>query len=619
MILNNNKLLWQFTLAVIALTLSRSRVYSSVTADSDSDSKESNPPTRIAIIGGGISGSFAAKYLSDYDVGCSLDITVFDPPPSKSNQGSRVSSYALEDGTVVEAGASIMFGGNKLVNEMIEGSTEMVDDEGNDATLQKIKPHSNGVDSDDPEIRDGLGVYGGTSDTSPTFPLLLSNKTDDEKTSTMLWRYNLDLWRINKATQAALESFAAIYVHLDNTDDDSSFFESPNDIWEAVGLSQAASVSFEEYLEGIGVASGLTWWRKLLENSMGEQGLVQSELYEPINICNNNQINSQMTGLAGLVNSAAATGDLFALKGGNQKIIASAFDQAAKNREKSCSASRDASPIKRMPVQIQTLVSSDFKQSIELFDETGNLVDLNPYDIVVVAAPLQFSGIEFMGKGSVFDDGLLYYLPLNEMVDSDNSDANLHDHIHSLGGDHHLPSSAKRSYTQVVTTFVANGNLNPAYFQLDEREDLPRSMLFTEEGRKQTGLSSISQITRDVYKVFSSSELSPQLVHDIFGEGAYIERTKVWGGSRGGATPAFDGAGEASESTRFLLYNGGQQEEDDEQPSAETSAIYYTNAMESAVSAIEIAAIGSKSVAKLIARRLGLVHPRTGNPNGEEL
>ena len=606
----------RISLGVIALTLGGNWAGYSVSA-----SEESKPSKRIAVIGGGISGSFVTKYLSDYDADCSLDITVFDPPPSKNNQGSRVSSHALADGTVVELGASIVFGGNKLVNEMIEGSVGIVDEDGNDEELRKTKPHSDGVDSDDPEIRNGLGIFNGkTSTNTSSFPLLLSNMADDEKTRTMLWRYNLDLWRIDRATKAALESFDAIYGHLDNIEDESSFFESANDIWEAVGLSKAASLSFEEYLDSIGVGSSVAWWRKLLD-TYSEQGLVQKELYEPINICNNNQINSQMTGLAGLVNSAAATGDLYAVEGGNDRLISSAFRQAIRNREEKCpeKSNLESSQIKKRPIQIETLVSLDSQQKIELFDSDGKLVDPKPYDIVIVATPLQFSGIQFMGKGSLFDEALLYNLPLNEMVDSENSDANKHEHLHSLGGEHHLPSSARRPYTQVITTFIANGVLQPSYFQVEDGNILPRSILFTEAGQNLTGLSSIGQITRDVYKVFSSTELSIELVKTIFGENARIEHTKVWGGSRGGATPSFNGAGEASKSTEFLLYNGGRQQDDDRGPSAKSSAIYYTNGMESAVSAIEIAAIGSKSVSKLVARQLGLVHPKRSKTNGEEL
>ena len=618
-----NKILLKLALGVIALNLRCGRSRFSVNA-ARSESKESKP-TRIAVIGGGISGSFVTKYLTDYDLDCSLDITVFDPPPSKDNQGSRVASYTLHDGTVIETGGSIIFGGNKLVNDMIDGSIGLVDENGIDESLQKTLPHTDGADSDDPETKNGLGVYDGTSKTGSPFPLLLTNMDDDAKTSTMLWRYNLDLYLVNRAMEAAQESFNNIYEYLENTEDESLFFDSPNDIWVALGLSHLASVSFEQYLEEIGVISYSTLW-KTLKNMvrkpwlLGEQGAVESEFYEAVNICNNNQLNSEMTGLAALVNAAASTGDFFAIEGGNKKLISSAFQQATRNRETTCSAENDSNStkIKKFPTKIQTLVSVDFEQKIELFGEDGKIVDLTPYDIVVVATPLQFSGIEFMGKGSVFDQGLLYYLPLNEMVDSENSNANLHEHIHSLGGDHHLPSSAKRPFTQVITTLVANGDIKPSYFQLEEGTDLPRSILFTKQGREQTGISSISQITRDVYKVFSSAELSLEVVRDVFGDEAYVEYSKVWGGRKGGATPSFHGAGEASKSTQFLLYNGGRQDDEDKDIS-KTHAIYYTNAMESAVSAIEIAAIGSKSVAKLIARRLGMINPKKMNTNGEEL
>ena len=621
-----------------------------VVAATDPEEEESSSArTRIAVIGGGISGSFVTKYLTDYDTDCSLDITVFDPPPSEDHQGSRVASHVLPDGTVVEKGAFIVFGGNRLVNEMIEGSVAAAaasspgGDDDDDRILRKTKPHSDGVDSDDPEIRTGLGVFdgidkaratgGGEAPGKTAFPILLNGMTVEEQTSFMLWRYNLDLYRIDRATKAAAESFDAIYGLLSNTDDASSFFDSPNDIWEALGLSHLANVSFADYLEEIGAGPSVAWWRRLLEFStlVPQQGIVGTEFYEPINICNNNQVNAEMTALAGLVNSAASSGALFAVEGGNDRLIESAFWQASKNREKACSSS--SSTIKHNPTRIQTLVSSDFRQKIELFDTDGKVVDSLPYDLVVVATPLQFSGIEFMGKGSVFDESTLYYLPLNEMVDGESSDANLHQHIHALGGDLHLPSSAKRPYTDVVTTFVARADLQPGYFfgttdggggggnGEDALPELPRSILLTKDGRDRTGgISSIGQITRDVYKVFSSSELSETVVREIFGAEAYIEHVTVWGGPRGGATPAFAGAGEASRSTEFLLYNGGRLEDDNDiHRHVGNHAIYYTNAMESAVSAIEIAAIGAKSVAKLLARRLGLVTPSDGRGPGDEL
>lgn len=250
----------------------------------DSGGEQDSQKKTIAIIGGGISGSFAAKYLADYDNDCALDITIFSSPKgSPGDQGSRVSSLQLDDGRTVELGASIIFDGNELVNEMIDGDEELV----------KVKPHSSGaIEGEYIEVRtekDGMGIYDG--DSEKPFPLLVTNMTADEKKKAVIWRYNLDLWRINQATTNALQSFSSIYDLLKSMDEN-SFFESPNDVWRAVGLSRPASMSFDAYLDEIGVSSSISWWRNLI----GGQGVMRSELYTAMNICNNNQINSQMTG-----------------------------------------------------------------------------------------------------------------------------------------------------------------------------------------------------------------------------------------------------------------------------------------------------------------------------------
>ena len=245
---------------------------------------EKQSQKRVAIIGGGISGSFAAKYLADYDDECLLDITIFKPPDGLAeNQGSRVSSMDLNDGTTVELGASIIFEGNKLVNEMIDG----------DGDLMKVEPHSSlplGEECVEKCRKDGMGIYDG-GDIDKPFPLLLANMTSVEKRNALLWRYNLDLWRINRATMKALDSFKRIYDLLESMDEN-SFFSSPNDVWRAVGLDHSASLSFESYLDEIGVSSGSSWWRSLISG----QGVMRSELYTAMNICNNNQVNTQMTG-----------------------------------------------------------------------------------------------------------------------------------------------------------------------------------------------------------------------------------------------------------------------------------------------------------------------------------
>ena len=202
------------------------------------------------------------------------------------------------------------------------------------------------------------------------------------------------------------------------------------------------------------------------------------------------------------------------------------------------------------------------------------------------------------------------------MVDGDATDSNANDHGHESalkGG--HLPDSTVRPYTQVVTTVVSNAKLNKSYFFIDSDIPTPKALLFTEKGKQETGISSIGRIASDIFKVFSSNELSMETISSIFGNDAHVEYVKVWGDKNGGATPDFNGGGDSSYATQFLLYEGGHGENSFDDDS---SALYYVNSMESAVSAIEISAIGAKVVSKLVARRLQLLQP-TNDSKGEEL
>lgn len=563
--------------------------------EAKSTSKEEQ--IKIAIIGGGVSGNFAAKYLSDYDTKCLFDITIFEAPPDNVNdQGSRVASSILKDGTIVELGASIIYDGNKLVNEMISG----------DENLEKDTPHSPGRELSNEEksqLRKGMALFQGLEQ-EKKWAFNTANMASDEIISLFKYRYNIDLYKVRKATNQALESFNLIYDLLDSNHE-ATFFDSPNDIWRAVGLSHAASVSYDDYLDYLGVSRHVSWWKRIF----GEQGILRSELHTAMNICNNNQLNSQMTGLAGLVNSAAAMGKLFSIKGGNNKLLQSAYNQAKQKHDVYCQRENiyGESMIRKEMKRIKTFVSN-FDAGSELFDGDGK--SIGTFDIVILASPLQFSGINFLGKGSMFDSSVLHSISLNEMVDSENSDANEHGHKAALGS--HLPSSATRSYTQVVTTVISNAKLNHSEISL-EKDQIPRSILFTEAGRESLGISSIGQISSDVYKIFSSEELSRDTVSKLFGSEAKVDIVKIWGGKNGGATPAFNGAGEASFSTRFKLYDGGHGASS----YAEGAALYYTNAMESAVSAIEISAIGAKMVAKLVARQFDLIPSQSVSQSDE--
>ena len=321
--------------------------------------------------------------------------------------------------------------------------------------------------------------------------------------------------------------------------------------------------------------------------------------------------------MAGLVNFVASKGDLFAVKGGNHKLVQSAFNQAKSNYAKTCSSDSDGKVV-HVPKRIKTVVSDFDTKGMELFDTDGKR--LGEYDIVIIAAPLQFSDISFMTRGSMFDTNVLHPMPLNGMVDSNDEDLNANDHGHKAAfPSGSLPDSAFRPYTQVVTTVVSNAKLNKSYFTIDDKI-APRSILFTVKGREESGLSSIGQISIGVYKVFSSEELTKDKLSSIFGNDVKVEYVKVWGGNgnnkNGGATPDFNGGGDSSFSTQFLLYDGGHGVGSFDENG---SALYYVNSMESAVSAIEISAIGALAVSKLVAQRLNLVQPIDDSASGEEL
>jgi len=367
-------------------------------------------------------------------------------------------------------------------------------------------------------------------------------------------------------------------------------------------------------------------------------------MYEAMNMVNNGKNNRQMTALAGLVNFAASTGSLFAIDGGNDQFMPHAIRQASAQRNRSCKGSSSTTqtdtPIIQIPQKIQTLLSKPDKQGMDLFLADGTLV--GTYDIVILAAPLQFCGVNFLVQGSLFDSEVLSPMPLNGLVDGDTDDANEHGHRVAIGGgEGHLPDSAKRRYTEVFTTVISGGILNASYFDLDhtasdddeDEEDtgLPRSIIFTERGRERLGFTSISQITADtgVYKMFSPSELSDMHLKIAFGSSVTVEHVEMWGGDRGGATPDFNGGvGTSSTSTQFLLYDGehglGGGEGDDrgndgDRDRGAAPALYYVNAMEASVSAIEISAIGAKAVSKLVARRLGIITPEIIDEKGEDL
>ena len=528
---------------------------------------------RIAVIGGGISGSFVTKYLTDYVSASNAtnwdEIVVLDPQPVRGpisvdddaighdGQGSRVTTLQLRDGSLIELGASIGYRGFHLVIDMMR-----------QAGLQPTKPFATGQpqEDDDPNLRSGLGIFDGPGQ----WPLLTSQSSSFYSKLQLLYRYNWDLWQVNRLCQHAQEAFAEIPKLLA---DATTFAVSPAELWEQVGLSKMVQVSFDALLDH-------TLRKPRLK--LPGQGSIRDELLTAINLVNYNQDNAHVNGIVGLGSFAASTGGLFSVEGGNCRLIPAALELAK----------QQVPTVRELAERVTTVVGNVDGFTLFAGDE-----DLGRFDLVVLAAPLQQSRIDFWVE-SQWDSAVLQPMPLGGLVDGD-AEA---DEGHAVLP-HPLPGSATRPYRQVTTTVLKHVTLNTTRLGIREPA-LPRSICSTVSGKASlSNITAISQLrAKDgLYKVFSDEPLSEETRNELFGEHHDVEYVQIWGGPHGGATPDYQGQGEA---TSFLLYDGANGLEGH----TKAGALYYPSAMEqSSLASMELSAVGAKAVAKLIARRLGWI------------
>ncbi len=630
----------------------------------DHDEASSSKGYRIAIIGGGISGSFVTKYLSEYDVisKCLLDeFVVYDvspPPPGFSDnepqihtdnnddnilqsssdprpenwQGSRVSAVTIKD-TVIELGASIIYDGNQLVVEMMnEDPDNLVRDDPMGASEED-------GDSGEPY---GFGIYHGDKEwllktnNFASYPSFLRKMLVP---ITFLWRYNLDYFRLQHAIKRAVHAFDIVYGLLNDTKNELTYFHSPMDLWDAIGLRTAAAISFHDLLDGLGLyrdaslemqqetstQSSNSWWN--WRQWLPGMGCMRSELVTAMTINTYNADLNEMNGLVGLVAYVPSSGELFSVKGGNNKLMESALRQSRRLYETTSTCKQSKQRIQRQQKQVTTVISNG--DTMELLTEEGSLGE---FDIVILAAPLQQSRVQFLIHNPMgMDSSILHPMPLGgvhanidseDVVDKARQTKTVTNEHGDLAFAAALPSSATSPYTSVVTTIISNATINTSHFGLDNNEPLPRTILVSERGKMLEGITTLRFISleKGLIKIFSTEELSLEHRNTMFGSYHIIEYVQIWGGGvnrehghHGGATPSFAG-GRNSESLPFLLYDSSKH-----LSKSDGAALYYVNAIESSVAAIEISAIGAKSVAKLVARRLGLVRPVTVDSTHDEL
>ncbi|KAL7576753.1 hypothetical protein ACA910_005668 [Epithemia clementina (nom. ined.)] len=544
---------------------------------------------RIAVIGQGITGSFVTKYLADYDVHCKMDsITIFEARPvegpvvattktkgsngdgavvidgptttsivnDKDNnttamddptywQGSRVTSVQLsENGMNIELGASIGHVNFHLVLEMIR----------NDPTLELGAPFSTGVDEldDDPRQQErSMGIYHG-HDTPWRFRTWTSGRGPWTKWINkvlLLARYQFDLLKVTQLTQQAMDKFQQLPQLFHSTEAD-TFFASPAEIWQRLGLLPAVQTSWSAFLDHAGVTTEQeggtatrngSWWSWSWSWPFSS-GLLRTELLTAINLVNYNQPNDQVNALVGLGSFAAVRGPLFSIRGGNHALIRSALRQARQVRHSSCLTMGRPGPVPMVVEQAVTHVIAHHDKhtgdyGLELFASAEGDRSLGMFDAVVLAAPLQQCRIQFLVQSSM-DEAVLQPMPLGGLVDNhddqmdefpppkdskenpnddterqeletkstkasrpllqknnNNNDDNDDDLLNiPKAWPRPLPDAARRPYTQVVTTVVRGGALRGKVLGLWEGDVAPRSILLTEAGK--AALYNITAITR---------------------------------------------------------------------------------------------------------------------------
>eukprot|EP00584_Thalassiosira_punctigera_P004563 CAMPEP_0172539696 /NCGR_PEP_ID=MMETSP1067-20121228/10841_1 /TAXON_ID=265564 ORGANISM="Thalassiosira punctigera, Strain Tpunct2005C2" /NCGR_SAMPLE_ID=MMETSP1067 /ASSEMBLY_ACC=CAM_ASM_000444 /LENGTH=490 /DNA_ID=CAMNT_0013325421 /DNA_START=1003 /DNA_END=2475 /DNA_ORIENTATION=- len=485
----------------------------------------------------------------------------------------------------------------------------------------------------------GMGIYHGNGEwllkPSPfsSYPSLLKSILEPMY---FLWRYNFDYFRLNGAVQKAVKSFDMVYDLLNDTQHKVTYFESPTELWEAIGLQRLSRVSFHDLLDGLGMyrdkslelesgsVKGERWnWRKWIPGI----GCLRAELVTAITLNTYNQDLNQMNGLVSLVAYVPVGGKLFSVKGGNYQLMESALYQARAVYDNStCEPSMRR--IQREQKRITTVVASE--NSMELY---AGPEPLGKFDVVILAAPLQQCRIRFLVEDPMgLDEVVLHEMPLSGTIDNRDRDdfvadeTSLKNATTNEHGQHlfasSLPLSATVPYTSVVTTVVSNATLNTTYFGLEADVRLPRSILVSERGKKLEGITTLTILSWEsgIMKTFSSGVLCTEKRQAIFGPHHILEYEQVWGGEEngkyGGATPSF-GGGRHPESLPYLLYDGSEHW--GKSKLRDGPALYYANAIESSVAAIEISAIGAKSTAKLVARRLGLIQPKEDDTGHGEL
>ncbi|GBG25683.1 Prenylcysteine oxidase [Hondaea fermentalgiana] len=280
---------------------------------------------RVAVVGAGIGGSATAHFVRSGDLGVDIaELVVFE---RGQRAGGRLDVVQVDDAGY-EAGGSIIHGKNAYMVEF--------------AKMLRLTRQS----TPDNE----LGLFDGQQMFLKTSPWTLVTF------ARMLWRYGLDIFRLNKYTGALLEKFAKIYELQNN----GKGFATPRELVAAMDADFPALLS-----------------RTLREN-LKQEGFSErfiEELAMGIVHVNYGQTPA-MPAFVGSVALAGSGAELWSVKGGN-RLVAEGLLEAARPDRLLFGHSVDA---------VRRTAAGQYELEVRNLDASQDGVE-GPFDLVFLACP----------------------------------------------------------------------------------------------------------------------------------------------------------------------------------------------------------------------------------------
>ncbi|OJJ78625.1 putative prenylcysteine lyase [Aspergillus glaucus CBS 516.65] len=481
-------------------------------------------PKRVAVIGAGAAGSSNAYFLRKYAESSQtpVDVTVFE---RSSYIGGRSTTVDVFDNPAypVELGASIFVEVNyNLVN-----------------ASRDLGLVAQGADIARPkESDDSIGIWDGKE-----FVVTLQNTSSWWNIGKILWRYWLAPIKAQNLMKSTVKKFLSLY-------EEPMFpFPSLSDAAEKVGLLNATASPGEDFLERNGISAD--FGREVIQASTR---------------VNYGQNLPQIHGLETMVCMAAE--GAVSIEGGNWRI----FDGMLKSSSADVKLNTTVTSIERNNVDDTLTIKSVSEDHANKKQEHSN----NVFDEVVIAGPLQYSGIHISPPLEHTPDEIPY--------------VTLH-----------------------VTLFSSPHKLSPQFFGLGPNEQTPETILTTlpketNLGTEKPGagpagfwsISSLRTVTTEnnerhyVYKIFSPERLTGEFVAQVLG---FQNSTAVNGESTIADLPKTDISWfhEKIWHPYPFLYPRVTFEEPNVAPN-----LWYTGGIESFISTMETSSLMGKNVAALM-------------------